>query len=125
MNEKTIYSFSITDNVTNIYIDSKNNLIFSIKLSNQFTNNAMEELNYGTYLKTINPKEDKFPLIYFIKDTRYFGLDINFFFNFNNSSPNNNITIKGYELSYETMNNIDNKNFFEKIDMKSEFKGFE
>ena len=124
LNEKTIYSFSITDNVTNIYIDSKNNLIFSIKLSNQFTNNAMEELNYGTYLKTINPKEDKFPLIYFIKDTRYFGLDINFFFNFNNSSPNNNITIKGYELSYETMNNIDNKNFFEKIDMKSEFKGF-
>ena len=124
LNEKRIYSFSISHKIKNIYISSKENLIFNIKLSNQFTNNVMEELNYGFYLKEINPKKESFPFIFFIKDTKYCGLDINLFFNFNNSNSKFSLIIKGYAFNYEKMNDIKNKNYFKMMNMKSEFQGF-
>jgi len=66
LTELKIYSFSIL-NLESFFIYAKNILIFNIK-----------KLNYQYNYKKINSNNEEFPLFYFIKDIKYYGIDINF-----------------------------------------------
>ena len=106
--ELKIYSFSIP-NKESIFIYPKNNLTYNIKLIDEISNEIIKELNYQNNIDNINSIKESFPLIYFIKDTKYNGIYINFIFKFNDSNiENNNLLIKGYELDYSEMLSIKN-----------------
>ena len=108
--ELKIYSFSIP-NKESIFIYPKNNLTYNIKLIDEISNEIIKELNYQNNIDNINSIKKSFPLIYFIKDTKYNGIYINFIFKFNDSNiENNNLLIKGYELDYSEMLSIKNNN---------------
>jgi len=106
--ELKIYSFSIP-NKESIFIYPKNNLTYNIKLIDEISNEIIKELNYQNNIDNINSIKESFPLIYFIKDTKYNGIYINFIFKFDDSNiENNNLLIKGYELDYSEMLSIKN-----------------
>ena len=121
--ELKIYSFSIS-NKESIFIYSTNNLTYNIKLIDEISNEVIKELNYQNNIDNINSNKESFPLIYFIKDTKYNGIYINFIFKFDDSNiENNNLMIKGYELDYSEMLSIKDKNVNEIIDFTDEIEG--
>ena len=78
-----IYSFSIS-NKASFYIYAKKNLAFNIKIIKDISNDAIKELNYQyNYDDILESREENFPLIYFIKDVKYNGVNINFNFKYN------------------------------------------
>ena len=122
LTEQNIYSFSI-ESQTSLFFYSENSLMFNIKVIHQHRNKEIKELNYQDNNKIVN---DYFPFIYFIKDVKYNGININFNFEFNNSDINSNdLIIRGYVLDYDFIMSINEKDDFaiQMIDTKDEIKG--
>ena len=125
LKEKKIYSFSIV-NRTSFFIYAENNSASSIKIIHQILNKEIIELNEQYNFIQIKPNKEIFPLLFFVKDLKYSGININFFFKFNDSdSISNNLIIKGYTVNYNDMNAIIDKNDFkiEQIDSPYEING--
>ena len=109
---KNTYSFSLSNKIPfeNITFQSKTNLIFYIKITQQIKYNFMNELNYHINKKDII-KKDKNPIIFFIKDIKYNGIDVNINFRFNKNSYNkNNFIIKGGAIEFNKLKEIENEN---------------
>jgi len=123
LTEQKIYSFSIS-NKTNFYIHSNNNLIYHIKLIYGIPNKEIKELNYQYNLEIIDSSKENFPLIYFIKDVKYNGININFIFNFDGSNNMyNNLIIKGYGVDYSEISSIKDKNDIKMLNFENEIEG--
>ena len=70
----------------------------------------MDELDYRYNKIDIANKVNKgrYPLIYYIKDIKYRGMDINLFFKFKNDNLNNNdFIIKGGVIDYKDFKEIE------------------
>jgi len=111
---KEIYSFSFYNEIQirNISLFSKRNLAFITKMEYQITYDFMDELDcqYNKRVIVNKVNKDKFPIIYYIKDIKYEGMDINIHFTFQNDSVNNNdFIIKGGFIDYHVFNDIENK----------------
>ena len=107
LTEQRIYSFSI-ENKTDLFFYTENNLTFNIKVIHQFLFKEIKELNYQDNNKAVN---EKFPFLYFIKDIKYNGININFNLEFDDSDINSDdLVIRGYALDYDCINSYDNKN---------------
>ena len=91
-----IYSFSIS-NKTELFIAANNNLIYNIKLIYDISNKAIKELNYQYNFEKIDLNEEVFPFIYFIKDVKYKGININFIFKFDNNNNRYNAVFQELE----------------------------
>jgi hypothetical protein len=114
--EQKIYSFSIS-NKKCFFIFANNFLTYNIKIIHEISNEVIKELNYQYNFEEIDLNKDIFPHIYFIKDVKYNGININFFFKFKDSNKvYNNLIIKGIELDYSEISLIKEKNDIEKID---------
>ena len=125
LTKQKIYSFSISDK-KNFFIRANINLTYDIKMIYDISNKVIKELNYQYNFESINLNEEEvFPLIYFIKDVKYNGININFYFKFDNidNIDNNTLIIKGYGLDYSEISLIKNKNYIKKIDFQNEIKG--
>ena len=123
LSEQKIYSFSIS-NKENFYIHSNNNLIYNIKLIYEIQNKEIKELNYQYNLEKIDSSEENFPFIYFIKDIKYNGININFIFKFDGSNNiYNNLIIKGYGIDYSEISSIKDKNDIKMLNLENEIKG--
>ena len=108
--EQKIYSFSIFNN-TNFFIYAKNNLTYNIKIIYEISNEIIKELNYQYNYEKIDLNKEIFPLIYFIKDVKYNGININFIFKFNDSNnAYNNFIIKVIGIDYSEILSIKDKN---------------
>jgi len=118
--EQKIYSFSIPKK-TSFMIHAKNNLLYNIKIIYDISNEAIKELNYQYNLETIDSSKTNFPLLYFIKDVKYNGININFDFKFDDS--NNNLIIKGYGLDYSEIAFIKDKKNIQIKNFQNEIKG--
>ena len=117
LKEQKIYSFSIS-NKNSFYICAKNNIIFNIKIIDEISNEIIKELNYQYNFDN----SETFPLIYFIKDVKYNGININFNIKFDNED-NNNLIIKGYVLDYSEISLIKDKKDIKTIDFTNEIFG--
>ena len=122
-----IYSFSIS-NKASFYIYAKKNLAFNIKIIKDISNDAIKELNYQyNYDDILESSEENFPLIYFIKDVKYNGVNINFNFKYNASNNTNNayhnLTIRGYSLDYSEISIDRDKNDYRMIDFLNGIEG--
>ena len=117
LKEQKIYSFSIS-NKNSFYICAKNNITFNIKIIYEISNEIIKELNYQYNFDN----SETFPLIYFIKDVKYNGININFNIKFDNED-NNNLIIKGYVLDYSEISLIKDKKDIKKTEFPSEIKG--
>ena len=108
------YSFS-NDNeaqIRNISFYSKVNLAFIIKMNYQRIYNFMDELDCQYNKRDIINKvnEEKFPIIYFLKDIKNEGMDINLIFKFKDDSiNNNNFIIKGGFIDYNDFKDLEEK----------------
>ena len=123
LSEQKIYSFSIS-NKENFYIHSNNNLIYYIKLIYGIPNKEIKELNYQYNLEKIDSSEENFPLIYFIKDIKYNGININFIFKFEGSNNiYNNLIIKGYGVDYSEISSLKDKNDIKMLNLENEIIG--
>ena len=121
--EQKIYSFSFS-NKTSFSIYAENNLTYNIKIIHEISNEVIKELNYQYNFEKIDLNKDIFPLIYFIKDVKYNGISINFFFKFKDSNKAyNNLIIKGIELDYSEISLIKEKKDIEQIDFTNGIKG--
>ena len=122
--KQRIYSFSIS-NKTNFFIKANTNLTFKAKIIYDISNKVIKELNYQHNFDSIDSnKEEAFPLIYFIKDVKYNGININFNFKFDIiDNIYNNLIIKGYGLDYSEISLIKNKKDINNIDFPNEIKG--
>ena len=120
--EQKIYSFS-TYNKESLFIYTKNKLTYKIKIIFEISNEVIKELNYQQNLFNVTSNEE-FPLIYFIKEVQYNGININFIFKFNDSNnAYNNLIIKGYEIDYSEILSIKDKKNIKMIDFTKEIKG--
>jgi len=111
---KQTYSFSINKeaHIKKISFFSRINLAFIIKMNYQKIQDFMDELDCQYNKRGINEvnKNDSFPIIYYLKDIKYQGIDINIDFKFENDSLNNNdFIIKGGYIDYHYFKNIENK----------------
>jgi len=111
---KQTYSFSINKEaqIKNISLFSIINLAFIIKMNYQKTQDFMDELDCQYNKRIINEvnKKDNFPIIYYLKDIKYQGIDINIDFKFENDcADNNNFIIKGGYIDYHYFKNIEKK----------------
>ena len=73
----------------------------------------MDELDYQYNKIDITNKVNKgrYPIIYYIKDIKYGGMDINLFFKFkNDNSYNNDFIIKGGIIDYKDFKEIEDEN---------------
>ena len=73
----------------------------------------MDELDYQYNKIDITNKVNKgrYPIIYYIKDIKYGGMDINLFFKFkNDNSINNGFIIKGGVINYKDFKEIEDDN---------------
>ena len=121
LNGQKIYSFSIS-NKTNFFIKANKPLDYNIKIIYEISNKVIKELNYEYNFENINPSKDSFPLLYFIKDVKYNGININFNFKFNNSNDNN-LIIKGYGLNYTQISSNKDKNDIRNLYLANEIQG--
>ena len=123
LEKQKIYSFSIS-NKKDFFITANNDLIYNIKIIYDISNKAIKELNYQHNFEEIDLNKEVFPFIYFIKDVKYNGININFIFKFdNNDNRYNNFIIKGYGLDYSEISLIKDKNDIKKISFTNEIKG--
>jgi len=109
---KQTYSFSINKEaqIKNISLLSTRNLTFIIKINYQKTQDFMDELDCQYNKRGINEVNNSFPIIYYLKDIKYQGIDINIDFNLkNNFEINNDFIIKGGYIDYHFFKNIENK----------------
>ena len=111
---KEIYSFSFYNEIQirNISLFSKRNLAFITKINYQMTHDFMYELDCQYNKRDIVNKvnKEKFPIIYYIKDIKYVGMDINIQFSFQNDSVNNgDLIIKGGFIDYHYFKDIEDK----------------
>jgi len=76
---KKTYSFSNNNETKNISFFSQRNLVFNIKINFKMSYKFMEELDYQYNRIDIDNKDNKGrnPIIYYIKDIKYGGMDIN------------------------------------------------
>jgi len=121
LSEQKIYSFSIS-NKTNCFIKANKPLTYKIKIIYEISNEAIKELNYQYNNKKIDSKKEAFPLLYFMKDVKYNGININFNFKLNNPC-NKNLIIKGYGLDYSEISFIKDKNNIKISNLAKEIKG--
>ena len=109
---KQAYSFSINKeaHIKNISLFSTINLAFIIKMNYQKTQDFMDELDCQYNKRGINEVNNSFPIIYYLKDIKYQGIDINIDFSFKNDCVNNNdFIIKGGYIDYHFFKDIENK----------------
>ena len=92
LEEHKIYSFSIS-NIASFKIYAIKNLTYNIKFIKEIPNEVMKDLNYQYNFEIINSNKDNFPLIYFIKDIKYNGININFNYKYNVSNNTNNLLL--------------------------------
>ena len=111
---KNTYSFSFNNEnqISNISFFSKVNLAFLTKVNYQLTYDFMDELDCQyNKLDIVNKvNNNKFPIIYYIKDNKYEGMDINLHFKFQNESINNDkFRIQGGFIDYYDFKDIEDK----------------
>jgi len=114
---KKTYSFSINNEINNIYFTREKSLVFNIKINYQMKYEFMNELDYEYNKIDIANKANKgtFPLIYYIKDIKYGGMDINLYFKMNNDNVyNNDFIIKGGVIDYKDFKEIESEKDVEK-----------
>jgi len=122
---KKTYSFSIYNETKNISFFSQRNLALNIKINYKMTYEFMDELDYQYNKIDIANKvnEGRYPLIYYIKDIKYRGMDINIFFKFkNNNSINNDFKVRGGVIGYKDFKELENGNDVEYY-LQSSFYG--
>ena len=113
LSEKIFLSFTISEEIKSINFYSEKNLFFYLKIKNKMKNNIMERAAYGNSFIYIG-KTSEYSKAYYIKDNNGYGLDINFFFKFNDINIKyNNINIFGYIVSYDDIKYIDNYEYLE------------
>jgi len=102
---KQTYSFSIDNEIQIRYISFyiKKNMTFIFKMNYQRMFVFMDELdcqyNKRDIINTVN--KENFPIIYYLKDIKNVGMDINLLFKFKDDSINNNdFIIKGGFMDY-------------------------
>jgi len=121
-----IYSFSISGKAS-FYISTTENLSYYIKIIKEFSNEAITELKYQNNSVILDSNEENFPIIYFIKDVKYNGVNINFYFKYNSSNNINNsfhnLTIRGYSLDYSEISKFGDKNDLRMFDFSNETEG--
>ena len=114
---KKTYSFSIYKETKNISFLSEQNLVFNIKINYQKSYEFMDELdcqyNKRDFINKVN--EDKFPIIYYIKDIKYEGIDVNLYFKF----KNNIISINNFIITAGIIDYKDFKEIKEEDDVKN------
>ena len=121
------YSFSIDNEIQirNISFYSKVNLAFIIKMYYKRIYYFMDELDCQYNKRDIISKvnEEKFPIIYFLKDIKNEGMDINLLFKFKNDNINNNdFIIKGGFIDYNDFKDLQKKDDVE-LYLKYTFNG--
>ena len=119
--QQKIYSFSIY-NKESFFIFAENNLTYNIKIIDEISNEVIKELNYQHNFENINSNKESIPLIYFIKDVKYNGINIYFKFNDSNNEYNN-LTIKGYSLDYSEILSIKERNDIKMMNFTNEIIG--
>ena len=122
---KKTYSFSSNKETKNIQLFSQRNLAFKIKINYKMKYEFMDELDYQYNKIDISNKvnKGKYPIIYYIKDIKYGGMDINLFFKFkNDNSINNDFIIRGGVIDYKDFKEIEDDNEVEYY-LKSSFNG--
>ena len=122
ISDKNIISFFMTYKNKGFFVESENNLLFSIKIDYVYNDIIAKEIKYD--YDTNNVIED-FPLGFYLKEKDYKGTDINFYFNFGDSNDENKIIIKAYIIDYEVLKLITYKEllliydfsaFYEQVD---------
>jgi len=122
---KKTYSFSIYNETKNISFFSQRNLAFKIKINFKMSYKFMDELDYQYNKIDIANKVSKgrYPIIFYIKDIKYGGMDINLFFKFkNDNSINNDFIIRGGVIDYKDFKEIEDKDDVEYY-LQSSFYG--
>jgi len=111
---KQTYSFSIYNEIQirNISFYSRVNLAFIIKMNYQRVFDFMDELdcqyNKRDIINKVNKEE--FPIIYYLKNIKNEGMDINLLFKFKDDSINNNdFIIKGGFMDYYDFKDLEEK----------------
>ena len=119
------FSFSSYNSTRNIYFFSEKSFAFNIKINYLMTYEFMDELDCQYNRRDIvnKVKQDKFPIIYYVKDTKYKGLDINLYFKFkNDNKDNNDIIIRGGLIDYNDFRDIEKTDDVEHF-LHSSFNG--
>ena len=111
---KQTYSFSLDNEnqIKNISFYSRVNLTFITKMNYQKIYDFMDELDCQYNKRDIINKvnKEKFPIIYYIKDIKHEGMDINLHFKFKKDNINNNdLIIKGGFIDYYDFKDIEDK----------------
>ena len=104
ISKKIFLSTTISKENNYIYLNCIKYLFFNIKIYNQIPNDFMEEVNYGYNIKDNN--KGNIVIAYFIKDIYNKGIDINFYFQFENENQIKKFEIKGYTIDYEDIKYI-------------------
>ena len=103
-------SFAISEEIKSIYFHSQKHLFFYLKIKNRMPNDVMEEINYGYSYKNITLNHI-YSKAYYLKDIYGNGVDINFLFNFDNTSNYNNdidneLLFYGFIFNYDDIKYI-------------------
>ena len=112
---KRILTSQITNGTNSIDIYSKfdSQLLFILKIDYGFENVFLKELQFNSDYKET---KKSFPIGFFLKELEYKGVDINFFFDFNNLNKTlkkNDLIIKGYIINYDKIINFKYKEGYE------------
>ena len=102
LEEKTDIKFSITQNLT-----------FIIKVNNEISYMPMNEMKLGNNI-IIEKEDNNYPYIYYLKDLKFDGVDMNLYINFNENNINNNqhdLEIKGCTIDYDDIKKITSKDY--------------
>ena len=118
---KNSYSFSIDNESKNISIFSERNLAFNLKINYQISYEFMDELDCQ-YNKRDIVNQDNFPLIYYLKDIKNEGVDINLYFKFKKDNINNDFIITAGVIDYKDFKEIKDKDEVEQY-LHSKFTG--
>ena len=111
---KQTYFFSIDSEIQirNISFHSKKNMTFIIKMNYQRMFDFMDELDCQykkrDIINTVN--KENFPIIYYLKDIKNVGMDINLLLKFKDDSINNNdFIIEGGFMDYYDFKDLEEK----------------
>ena len=117
---KELNSIDIYNNKENNKKDD-NELLFNIKIVYELENSTLEELySDNVYNRVI---KESFPIRFFLREIKYEGFDINFYFHFNHSLNKEDLIIRGYIVKYDLMKIISEKNSFLPFDYGKEING--
>ena len=108
-----IISFIITKDIKMIDINATDFLMFNIKMDYITDNSALKEL---TFIHDFTGEETDFPIGFYLKEVEFNGVDLNFYFSFDNNNKDlyaQNFLIIGYIVDYDVIKLITDKIYFD------------